>query len=160
MKKLICCWLLILTFAGIAAAQKNLNKEEARLFQTEIEFAKLSQIKGVSAAFSAYFAEDSILLPHNGNPVSGKDAIVKYLGDGFTLAWKPLRAEVAKSGDIGYTYGTAETRWIDKDGKPQVRYGKYMSVWRKQPDGAWKVIVDMGNDSPAPEPSKTAARFK
>jgi len=152
MKKFSCCLFVLFVLCGVAIAQKNLKKEEAQLFQTEIDFAKLSETKGAAAAFAAYFAEDSVLLPHNGNPVMGRDAIVKYLGEGYTLLWKPLRAEVSKSGDMGYTYGTAETRWTDKDGKPQIRYGKYMTVWKKQRDGSWKVILDMGNNSPAPAP--------
>lgn len=149
MNKFLCCLILILFSFGVASAQNK--KEEARLFQTEVDFAKMSETQGVAAAFAAYFAEDSILLPHNGNPVYGKNEIVKYLGEGYQLFWKPLKAEISKSGDIGYTYGTSETRFTGADGKPQVRYGKYMTVWRKQKDKTWKVIVDMGNNSPTPE---------
>ncbi len=152
MKRFVCCLFVLFVWCAVVPAQKKLNKEEARLFQTEVDFAKLSELKGPAAAFAAYFAEDSVLLPHNGHPVTGRDAIVKYLGEGYTLVWKPLRAEVSKSGDMGYTYGTAETRFTDKDGKPQIRYGKYMTVWKKQRDGTWKVILDMGNNSPAPAP--------
>jgi ketosteroid isomerase-like protein len=95
MKKFSCCLFVLFVLCGVAIAQKNLKKEEAQLFQTEIDFAKLSETKGAAAAFAAYFAEDSVLLPHNGNPVTGRDAIVKYLGEGYTLLWKPLRAEVS-----------------------------------------------------------------
>ena len=38
-----------------------------------------------------------------------------------------------------------------KDGKPVIEYGKYTSIWKKQADGSWKVVLDMGNASPAPK---------
>ncbi|PYX88395.1 MAG: nuclear transport factor 2 family protein, partial [Acidobacteria bacterium] len=58
------------------------------------------------------------------------------------------KAEMAASGDLGYTYGTFEFRAKDKDGHPIVRYGKYATVWKKQKDGTWKVAMDMGNSAP------------
>lgn len=149
MKKLVLVLLALFVVCAATSAQTKMSKEEAKLFQTEIDFAKLAEEKGVQAAFAAYLAEDAVLLPANGDPVEGRDAIVKFMGGGYTLLWKPLRAEISKSGEMGYTYGTSETRFTDKDGKPQIRNGKYMSVWKKQKDGSWKVIVDMGNTSTA-----------
>jgi ketosteroid isomerase-like protein len=57
---------------------------------------------------------------------------------------------VAKSGELGWTWGTYELHTKDADGKPVIRYGKYVNVWRKQKNGEWKVIVDLGNPSPPP----------
>jgi ketosteroid isomerase-like protein len=39
----------------------------------------------------------------------------------------------------------------DKDGKLVTDYGKYATLWKKQKDGSWKVVMDMGNSSPAPK---------
>ena len=61
------------------------------------------------------------------------------------LTWSPVAADISASGDLGYTYGTFEFRSKDKEGKETVNHGKYMSVWKKQADGSWKVAVDMGN---------------
>lgn len=44
--------------------------------------------------------------------------------------------------------GTFEFRSKDKDGKAVVDHGKYTSIWKKQKDGSWKVVLDMGNASP------------
>jgi ketosteroid isomerase-like protein len=59
---------------------------------------------------------------------------------------------MAASGDLGYTYGNYQLKAKDKDGKVVTRYGKYASIWKKQKDGSWKVVLDMGNSSPAPKP--------
>ena len=66
------------------------------------------------------------------------------------LTWSPVGADIAASGDLGYTWGTFEFHSKDKDGKDVVDQGKYMSVWKKQADGSWKVAVDMGNASKRP----------
>jgi ketosteroid isomerase-like protein len=56
---------------------------------------------------------------------------------------------MAASGDLGYTFGNYVLKAKDKDGKPVVEYGKYATVWKKQKDGSWKVVMDMGNSSPS-----------
>jgi ketosteroid isomerase-like protein len=69
----------------------------------------------------------------------------------YVLDWSPKYAEVAKSGDMGYTWGTYNLAYKDENGEEQKSYGKYLNVWKKQTDGKWKVAVDMGNDSPDPK---------
>jgi hypothetical protein len=72
-------------------------------------------------------------------------------GPASLLTWEPQRAEVARSGELGWTWGTYEVRPEgDLEAEP-LAYGKYVNVWRTQPDRTWKVIVDTGNSSPAPE---------
>jgi ketosteroid isomerase-like protein len=65
------------------------------------------------------------------------------------LIWTPVGADISASGDLGYTYGNYEFHSKDKDGKAAVEYGKYTSIWKLQKDGSWKVVLDMGNASPA-----------
>jgi len=63
-------------------------------------------------------------------------------------------ADMAASGDLGYTYGTYVFTSKNKEGKLVASYGKYTSIWKKQKDGQWKVVVDMGNSSPEPTTGK------
>lgn len=70
-------------------------------------------------------------------------------GPNSALTWQPTKVEVARSGDLGYTTGTYESKFHDKEGKPQTRRGRYVTVWRKDPAGRWKVVIDIGNqDAP------------
>jgi ketosteroid isomerase-like protein len=59
---------------------------------------------------------------------------------------------LAASGDPGYVYGA----WIfpakDKEGKDEVEYGKYTTIWRKQKDGQCKMANNIGNSRPAQKP--------
>ena len=99
--------------------------------------------------FLSFFADDAAILPKSGAPITGKEALAKAFREtwaqpGYSLQWTPLKAEMASGSDIGYTYGSYERKRI-ADGKPVVETGKYVTIWRRQRDGKWKVIVDMGN---------------
>ena len=126
----------------------------ADLLRVDEEFSAAAQTLGVGEAFLRYADPGAVMLPEKQNAVTGLDAIRKQFADfpaGATLIWKPFRAEAAASGDLGYTLGTYEYRARGADGKPVVRYGKYCSVWKKQADGAWKWVVDVGTPSPPPD---------
>lgn len=69
---------------------------------------------------------------------------------GVSLRWKPVGAELARSGELGYTYGTYVFRKSEPGKEDVTRYGKYVTIWRKE-SGGWKVAADIGTPSPAPE---------
>lgn len=103
----------------------------------------------------SYYADDAVELPNGADALQGKESIAKTMGfldqKDNHLTWKPVSADMAASGDLGYTWGTYEFRATDKDGKPIVDHGKYTSIWKKQSDGKWKVVLDMGNASSPPK---------
>jgi ketosteroid isomerase-like protein len=155
-KSISICFVLLITFCVSVPVLGNdlLNQEvpdaAKSLLDTDRDFAKTSESKGAAEAFSMYLAEDAMQLPGGSQPIYGRKAIVQALGSGYVLKWDPKKAEVAKSGELGWTWGTFEVHSTDPQGKPVVQYGKYVNVWRKQKDGSWKVIVDLGNPSPPP----------
>jgi uncharacterized protein (TIGR02246 family) len=123
--------------------------DEAAIRAASADWNKASQARDLDKAVS-YYAEDAVFFVDKGALVKGKNSI--------RMAWKDILAptapalsfttsfvEVARSGDIGYEYGTAEFTTTDKKGKPSVEKGKYVTVWKKQPDGSWKAIVDIDN---------------
>ena len=103
-----------------------------------------------------------MVLAPNEQMASGKEAIRKVISDlfampGFSVKWQPTKVEAARSGDLGYAWGTYELTANDPKGNPMTDRGKYVEVWKKQADGSWKAIVDTFNsDLPAapPPPSK------
>jgi hypothetical protein len=64
---------------------------------------------------------------------------------GFALQFSPTKADVGAGGDIGYTTGTYGMTMNDAAGTPMTENGKYVAVWKKQPDGQWKVVEDIFN---------------
>lgn len=134
--------------------------DEAALREADANWSKVTGAKDV-AGFASFFADDGMLLPPNQEAVSGMEAIQKWgqamvETPGFAVSWQPTKAEAARSGDQGYTVGTYEMTVNDAKGKPVTDKGKYLTVWKKQADGSWKVAVDAFNpDTPAaPSPQK------
>ncbi len=144
--------LLVLCAAGQRPDRAG-GSEQSHLLAADSLFDVFSGAHGVAAAFLAFMADDALLFPSNDFPVAGREGIGHEMGKfppGATLRWKPLRAEVAQSGELGFTYGTAEYRSVDSTGTPTSVYTKYVTVWKKQADGSWKFILDIGNRSPGP----------
>jgi ketosteroid isomerase-like protein len=82
--------------------------------------------------------------------VHGRDAIAKdwaryFQPTGARLTWKPTKAEVLGRGDLGYSVGSWELRAVTGGGQAAVTRGDYLTVWRKQADGAWRVSFDTGS---------------
>ncbi len=95
------------------------------------------------------FADDSLIKPQEGEmPVIGKVALEKYWSgkpETKDLSWTPIKTEASTSGDMGYTIGNWKYA-----GKDTTLYGNYYTIWKRQPDGQWKFVVDGGNNTPSP----------
>jgi ketosteroid isomerase-like protein len=66
------------------------------------------------------------------------------------LTWKPVKIEVADSGDLAYSLGTWQLQGKDQKGNDVTQTGKYITIWKKQKDGSWKVVADTGTVDPPP----------
>ena len=104
----------------------------------------------------AFYAEDAVLLPPN-TPIANdrksiRESWAGLLGPNTAVSWKVSKVEVAKSGELGYLYGTYQLSIKDPKGGPAITdTGKILEVWKKQSDGKWKCSVDTYNsDIPVP----------
>jgi ketosteroid isomerase-like protein len=121
------------------------------LFDLEARFAKDVAERG-GAAFAEWFAEDGVALSNGQPPKVGRVAIAKtanWSAKDYLLTWTPTDGVMGPSGDMGYTWGHFEGHSKDAHGNPVVTTGRYTTVWRKQPNGDWKVILDVGSNEPA-----------
>ena len=109
--------------------------------------------------YVSFYADDAILLWPGAPMVTGRAAIRKFMRlffsmPDFSLSFKTARVELSLAGDFAYTCGTNKVTLVDPNGKRMKDSGKYLTVYRKQSDGTWKVVADMGNsDLPAPIPA-------
>jgi ketosteroid isomerase-like protein len=107
-------------------------------------------------AFVAYFAEGASFFPPSAPKQAGREAITAFVTQLFSLPgvkveWTAESAEVASSGDMGYTQGSARLTINDASGNPVTDTMKYVTVWKKAADGSWKVVADIFNsDNPPP----------
>jgi ketosteroid isomerase-like protein len=146
MKKFIVFIVIILScnHAGIELS----SKAAAEIMQADKEMNELASKEGFNKALLMY-ADDNVIKPQEGElPVIGKQNLEKYWAnkpDTKDISWQPHKAEAAKSGELGYTIGN--WKYATKD---TVMYGYYYTIWKKQPGGKWKFIVDGGNNTPKP----------
>jgi ketosteroid isomerase-like protein len=142
---------LVLT-AAVIPIQSDIPIPLAAMAQTEREFAKAATVVGWRDAFLEYFADDAIAF--SPGVVPAKDGLRKQPSTPSSIAelvWEPRTGDVAASGDIGWLTGPS-TSINRKGAEPVTRHGCYLSVWRKQPGGQWRVFIDVGANSPEPVP--------
>lgn len=138
---------MILTLALLAA-----SADPASLVDAERAFARASIENGTMVAFLEYLTEGAVVF--RPRPVDGRKFYAERGPSDAALSWGPAFAEIAHSGDFGYTGGPWELR--AKPGEEPKTFGHYVSVWKKQKDGKWRVVADAG----IPHPQRIAVPAK
>jgi ketosteroid isomerase-like protein len=129
--------------AGCASLPETAMSPDApaSLAAAETAFASQSVREGMRAAFLAWLAPDATLF-RNG-PVNGPAVIAAEPDPPIVLDWRPAYVEVAASGELGLSTGPWKmTRRGDPSAAP--RHGQFVSVWKRDAAGAWRVRVDLG----------------
>lgn len=137
--------LALLLFALKAQAQTPLQE----MVQTEQAFSRMAAEKNTRDAFMEFIADDGLLF--RPTAVNGK----KWMNEHPVppsdkhplLAWQPSFAGMSAAGDLGFTTGPWEFKEDVKDEKPS-GYGHFVTLWKKQPDGKWRFVVDLGINHP------------
>jgi ketosteroid isomerase-like protein len=153
LQKIMGTTVFFLLSTSAAVAQTN-SKGLDELRAADAAWLKTYEAKDVDKAVAFCDEQGSMLWP-NAPKATGKSAIAKITASafaipGFQLEWHPEQVEVARSGELGYTTGTYTWTFKDASGKPAFDKGKYLTVWKKQQDGSWKVLLDMFNTDMAP----------
>ncbi len=158
---------LAVTFATLAclallgctqqASDAQPDSSEA-LTAADASFQKAVATKDLTKIVS-FYADTAVLMPAAEPIVSGKAAIAKEWEHvlaipAFENTSKLTRVETSASNDLGYTMGTYTSRLMGEDGKLVAEPGKWLSVWKKQADGSWKVVVDTYNTDIKPPDHK------
>ncbi|MFS8084220.1 MAG: YybH family protein [Acidobacteriota bacterium] len=129
------------------------------LVAAEKAFAATSVAKGIRDSFLMFFADDGInFQPH---PTKTREAYLQRPAPAtrppVELNWRPIYADVSRAGDLGYTTGPYTFRDLSPEKRP-TRFGYYFSIWKKQTNGEWKVMVDCGIGTPDHSNSKVEFR--
>ena len=134
------------------AAVLNKDSLKAVLINADKKFCEASLKKGFNNARMELVSDNAIESGEGSMPLEGKKAIADFNAthpdSSFTLQWQPFKAEIAASGDLGYTFGGWTLTTKTKAGHDTALHGDYITVWEKQTDGTWKYVFDGGNDTP------------
>jgi len=116
-------------------------------------FALAADLQGTGVAFASFIAPQGVVFSGS-EIVIGTDAVRALYNEqqraGGTLNWRPVYADAAESGDLGLTIGESVFTGRGANGSVVQRFGKYLTIWQKQPGGEWRFVVDGGNASPTP----------
>jgi len=123
------------------------RRPAAQLAAAEFAFAARSVASDMREAFLSVLADDAILL--RPGPVPGKAATEKRAAPPIELNWRPAFVQVAASGEVGVSTGPWRIVSRTKSGAP-ADYGQYCSVWKKNAEGTWQLLLDLGISHPQP----------
>jgi ketosteroid isomerase-like protein len=137
-------WIALLPLPALAA-DAPLPPAQQELFDTERAFVRMAAEKGFRDSFYAYFADDGIAFnPHPFRvrvALAGQPSTPPPMG----ADWAPVYGDISAAGDLGWN--TGPLLYPGRDGKPD-RHGMFFSVWKRQADGSFKVVLDVGSDTP------------
>ena len=141
----------LILFGILLVSCNEANVDANEILAADRAFSAMSKEQGFPDAFIEYADPEAVIIRGGDEPLKGSSAIFNYYdqrrGSTVELTWEPIEAEIAGSGDLGYTYGRFYTMVIDSLGETKKRKGYYISVWRKQDDGSWKYVLDGGTST-------------
>lgn len=144
--------------AGAALAEDPMDATREELMAADRAFSELSEREGRREAFDRFMAPEATMYREGRDPIAGREAIMALfpVDAPGVLRWEPVFADVGSGGDLGYTLGTWWFEAAGQDGPPKVSRGHYVTIWKRQPDGAWRYVFDTGVTGPAPVPESPA----
>jgi ketosteroid isomerase-like protein len=147
---------VVLAGAAPAAGKVDVAAERAALFRTDKAWSEAAVGKDVEKTLS-FWTDDATVYPPGQPAVVGRDALRRYVTEGFglpgfSIRWETSSFEVAASGEVAYGLGTNVVTINDPQGKVITERGRGVTVWRKGSDGSWKCVIDVWNAGPGAAP--------
>ena len=138
--------------AAKAPAPKLASHADA-IHQLDAEFMKAASAKSAASLVKAFYAPDAVLMPPNHPIVEGRAKIQGFLQaliDSGLTSIKLDTTTIAGAGDLAYGRGRYSLTISPPSGTPVQDAGKYVVVYRRQANGAWRAVTDIFNsDQPA-----------
>jgi ketosteroid isomerase-like protein len=118
----------------------------AGFIEADLAFARLATTSSPAEAFRTFASPDAVLFSGANELVRGKDEIGQLFANlpPVDWTWHPVLAGAAPDGSLGFTVGES-TRRRRGDAAAPAELSKYLSVWRRDPDGTVRYLFDGGN---------------
>jgi len=142
------CVLLLIARAGAQRAEA-LPQDLVKMVDTERAFAARALVVGWKQAFLEYFADEAI--GFEANEVGLAKTQIARRPDppkDLQLQWEPRYGDVSSTGELGYLIGPVRTVRGDPARGGTVRHSNYASIWKRQRDGSYQVLIDFGTPTP------------
>ena len=141
MNRLALFWIVLALAMPGSSLCETLEELQEQVRRTEAAFAKTMAGRD-HTAFVSFLAADAIFFSQSGTAFRGAAAIAQawkpfYEAAQAPFSWTPERVEVLASGTLAISFGPV----MDAAGK---RVATFTSVWRREPDGSWRIVLDKG----------------
>lgn len=137
--------MVVIFLFGVFVSCTSPKADKLEVMEVDIAFSNYSLEHGMKKAFYHYASDNAVMLRENSHPIIGREEIKKLLSvqndSLYDFTWKPLNADVSRSGDLGYTYGIYQIKLQDT-----IMEGTYVSIWKKNKSGNWRFVLDTGNE--------------
>ena len=103
--------------------------------------------KGDAEMLTAIFADDGVILSRNGRIIKGHQQILEREKEAMQSVMRPIKVSVITvnvwlDGDTAYETGKYKYEHTEND-RPATEEGRYVTIWKRQDDGSWKLSMDM-----------------
>jgi hypothetical protein len=122
------------------------KQSESDLLNADRNFAQVAATSGTRAAIERSIADSARVYRNGIEPAFGRNAVLDLFRNPALTYWMPINGGVARSGDLGYTYGTYESA---------NERGNYVRIWGRGTGGDWKIVLDITNAAPPPQAKPT-----
>lgn len=158
--RLLTTLLLVFLPLSVLSAAPDKEKLKADLAAIEDAFCAMAKERGLLAAFQHFAAPDVAFIDTDPRRFRGPAAVQERMGrtpPGASLTWSAAFTDVSDDGTLGYNYGRYEARGPGPDGSERTSGGWFLSIWKRQPDGSWRYVMDTGAPDRPPPPAPPAA---
>lgn len=137
--------LIIAICASCGAAPNSgaLNEQSESDIRAQSAMFEAAWQREDAAAIAGMFTADGKVLAPGAPDIQGSEAVrswVTGLLDAATIeSLEVTPLEVAASGDLAVETGHYDEHYVLSDGNPIDEHGRYITVWRRLPDGTWRI---------------------
>jgi uncharacterized protein (TIGR02246 family) len=131
------------------AEKSNTKSEEEKIIQLSKDWSKVASAGDLQKTVE-YWADDAVLIAPYQGVLKSKEEIRQMVEGsfntpGFKISWEPQNVFVSQSGDLAYMIEKSQISFTDSTGKTVTELNNGVTVWKKQPDGSWKNVVDISS---------------
>jgi len=154
MRKLLTLLICIALIVGCNPSQVDLGAEKTAIMKTDSSWAALAKESTDVDKIASYWSDDAVVIAPGQPVVKGKEALQKMVTDsknipGFSISWRSTDVHFSPDGKLAYMSGENLMTMNDSTGKKISIPGRAYTIWRKEPDGNWKCVVDIWNNPAA-----------
>ena len=147
---------------GACTPKFDATSESAKLMRRDVEWADLASAGKNVDSIVSYWSDDAVIIEPGQPVVEGKAAIRNYVAEslktpGFKIHWVSEKPTFSPDGKFAYMRGTDEMTVPGPKGAPMTLHLRGYSIWRLEPDGQWRCVVDIANEAPSPTAPAPAA---